>query len=217
MTMEASHPASSLSEATSKTMEASYSANTLSKAYDIASTGDMILVVGEKQTQLRVHSLCMRTASTVFDAMFGPHFWEGRRSNGASPNEIPMPDDDAKAMFIICTVIHHRNDMLPDVLPPMELANVALAANKFNCVLTLKYAMNQWLYFKEPVTVSNLGNLLIAAYACDNSDAFRRVTQKLVTGFSCSYHSLNKGECDGIVPCSIYCKCFRFMASHCCC
>lgn len=215
--MEASHPASSLSEATSKTMEASHPANTLSKAYDITPTGDMILVVGEKETRLRVHALCMRTASTVFDAMFGPHFSEGQPSNGCSPKEIPMPDDDAKAMIVICNVIHHRNDMLPDVLPPMELANVALAADKYNCVFTLKYAMNQWLHFKEPVTLASLGSLLIAAYVFDNPDAFRRVTQRLVTGFSCSYQSLNKGECDGIIPCSVYCKCFRIMASHCCC
>ena len=57
-------------------MDASNPASAPSKTYDIARHGDIILVVGEKETQLRVHSACMRTASKVFDAMFGPHFLE---------------------------------------------------------------------------------------------------------------------------------------------
>ena len=91
----------------------------------------MILVVGEVEDRLRVHSLCMRTASTVFDAMFGPHFLEGQPSTDSSPKEILMPDDDTNAMVFICNVIHHRNDNLPDVLQPADLADVALAADKY--------------------------------------------------------------------------------------
>ena len=191
-------------------MEASHPANALSKAYAIAPTGDMVLVVGEKETQLRVHSLCMRTASTVFDAMFGPHFWEGQPSNGASPKEITMPDDDAKAMIFICNIIHHRNDILPDVLQPAELADIAVAADKYDCLRALKFAMNQRLDWEELVTFSSLGSLLISAYVFDNSNAFQRVTRRLVTGFSDSYHQLIKEECDGIIPWSVYCKFILF-------
>lgn len=191
-------------------MEASRLVNTVFEEYDIAPTGDIILVVGEEETRLRVHSLCMRTASTVFDAMFGPHFWEGQPSDGGSPKEIPVPDDDANAMIFICNVIHHRNDVLPDVLQPAELADIALAADKYDCLLTLKYAMSERLDWEEPVTSSCLGSLLTAAYVFDNSNAFQRVTRRLVTGLSEPYHGLVKKERDGIIPWSIYCKFIPF-------
>ena len=192
-------------------MEASHPANALSEAYAIAPTGDTILVVGEKRTQLRVHSLCMRTASTVFNAMFGPYFAEGQLSNPYLPKEIPMPDDDARAMITICNVIHHRNDILPDILEPTALADLALAADKYDCVLALRYAVNLWLDFKEPVTFASMGNLLIAAYVFDNPNAFRRITHRLITGFSDSYHWLFNEKCDGLIPWSIYRKCILLL------
>lgn len=196
-------------------MEASDTEPVLASAYDIAPTGDTILVVGKKETRLRVHSLCLRTASTVFDAMFGPHFLEGQTSDGVLPKVIPMPDDDARALITICSVIHHRNDIFPDVLQPTDLADVALAADKYDCVLALKYAMYQWLDFKDRSTFAgtfaSLGNLLIAAYVFDNSNAFQRTTQRLITGFSHSYHWLIKGKCDDLIPWSIYRKCIPFL------
>ena len=203
-------------------MDASNPTNAPSETYAIAPTGDTILVVGDRKTELRVHSLCMRTASKVFDAMFGPHFSEGRPSNGDLPKEIPMPDDNATAMTTICNVIHHRNALLPDVLEPSKLAEIAEAADKYDCVLALKYVMIQWLDhqlldFKTSAFFLNVGSLLMAAYVFDNSGAFRRVTQKLITGTSHSYYGLIKQGCDGIVPSSIYCKFVPFLAGYCCC
>ena len=193
-------------------MEVNHADNPLSEAYATAPSGDTILVVGEKQTKLLVHSVFMRTASTVFDAMLGPHFSEGQPSKGAFPKEISIPDDDARAMTTLCSVIHHRNDILPDVLEPTALADLALLADKYDCVLALKYAMNLWLDFKEPITFSNLGKLLIAAYVFDNSKAFRRVTQRLITGFSHSYHWLFEGDYDNIIPWPDYRRCISLLA-----
>ena len=191
-------------------MGANNSANGQSETHAIAPSGDTILVVGDRKTELQVHSFCMRTASKVFDAMFGPHFSEGQPSNGNHPKKIPMPDDNAAAMTTICNVIHHRNDLLPDVLQPSELPEIALAADKYDCVLVLKYVMIQWLDFKEPITFFDLGSLLIAAYVFDNSDAFRRVAQKLITGFPCAYHSLMQSKYGETIPLSIYCKFIPF-------
>ena len=186
--------------------------NPPSEVYAIAPTGDVLLVVGEEETRLRVHSVCMMSASKVFDAMLGPHFSEGQPSKEAFPKGIPMPDDDARAMTTLCNVIHHRNDILPDIFEPAALADLALVADKYDCVLALKYAMNLWLDFKEPVTFLSLGKLLIAAYVFDNPNAFRRVTQRLITGFTNSYHWLFKGDGDGIVPWPIYRRCIPFLA-----
>ena len=191
-------------------MDASNTANALSETHAIAPTGDIILVVGGGKTELRVHSVCMRTASKVFDAMLGPRFLEGQPSNGVLPRKISMPDDNAAAMTTICNVIHHRNDLAPDVRALGGLAEIALAADKYDCVLALKYAMFQWLNYKVPVTFLNLGRLLIAAYVFNNSDAFRRVTQRLITDFSLSYLLLIDTKFAEIIPSAIYCKFIPF-------
>ena len=195
-------------------MDASKTASAPSNTNVIAFYGDLILVVGEKKTRLRVHSVCMKIASKVFDAMLGPHFSEGQPSNGNHPKEIPMPDDNATAMATICKVLHHRNDLLPDCLEPSDLPEIALVADKYDCVLALKYAMIQWLNFKEPVAFIDLGSLLIAAYVFDNSDAFRRVTQNLITGTYHSYHSLMDIRYGDVIPSSIFCKCILFLVSY---
>ncbi|OCL09897.1 hypothetical protein AOQ84DRAFT_375415 [Glonium stellatum] len=80
---------------------------------DIATDGDIILVVGLELRRLRVHALILKNASKVFNAMFGPHFREGQGLGGACSKEIPLPDDDADALKLICSVIHSRNDMVP--------------------------------------------------------------------------------------------------------
>ena len=199
-----------MSLSTSITMEASDPGNPLSLTYEIAPTGDIILVVGAVEDRLRVHSLCMRTASTVFDAMFGPHFLEGQPSTDSAPKEILMPDDNTNAMVFICNVIHHRNDMLPDVLQPADLADIASAADKYDCLLTLKYTISQWLDWEEPVASSSLGSILMAAYLFDNSNAFQRVTRRLVTGLSEPNHGLIKEERDTVMPWTINCKFIPF-------
>ena len=198
-------------------MDASDTANAPSETHAIASTGDIILVVGEEKTELRVHSVCMRIASKVFDAMLGPHFSEGQPSKGDLPKEITMPDDNATAMAMICTVIHHRNDLLPDVPEPGELAEIALAADKYDCVLALKFALFQWLDFSESDTFSNLGRRLIAAYVFDNSNAFRHATRRLITDFNLSYLSLIDTKFSEIMPSSIYCKYIPFLTVYRCC
>ena len=198
-------------------MDASNTANALSETHAIVPTGDIILVVGGGKTELRVHSVCMRTASKVFDAMLGPRFLEGQTSNGDAPKKISLPDDNAAAMTTICSVIHHRNDLAPEVSALGGLDDIALAADKYDCVLALKYAMFQWLDYKEPSTFPSLGRLLIAAYVFNNSDAFRRITRRLITESSQSYLLLMDTRFSEIIPWSIYCKCIQSFASHRCC
>jgi hypothetical protein len=69
---------------------------------DISPDGDVVLVVGPRNVRLRIHSQCLRCASKVFGAMFGPHWSEGqglskvlelsrfRRTCGASSTAGPM-------------------------------------------------------------------------------------------------------------------------------
>jgi hypothetical protein len=48
----------------------------------IAADGDVILVVGPEEVQLRVHSLFLKAASKPFSAMFGPDWREGHNMLG---------------------------------------------------------------------------------------------------------------------------------------
>ena len=174
--------------------------------HHIASGGDVVLVVGSEKTCLRVHSLCMRTASKAFNAMFGPHFQEGQSSTTANTKDVLMPDDPTAAMTIICKAIHHCNDTLPDVLSPTELLQLAVTADKYDCVL-LKFVVRQWLDYEDPLSfgdLGDLGNIAIAAYLFDDSDAFRIFTQRLVLEYTGSYHLLANKEHGDMVPWLVY-------------
>src|SRR5262249_24550771 len=83
---------------------------------DISPDGDVVLVVGPQNVRLRIHSQCLQCASNVFGAMFGPHWSEGQGLSKESPREVPLVEDDADALRIICCVIHHRNDDVPQSL-----------------------------------------------------------------------------------------------------
>jgi hypothetical protein len=62
---------------------------------DILPDGDVVLVVGGDNIRLRVYSQCLRSASQVFAAMFGPNWSDGQRLSRESPTEVPLPEDDA--------------------------------------------------------------------------------------------------------------------------
>ncbi|KAL9100629.1 MAG: hypothetical protein Q9163_004015 [Psora crenata] len=74
--------------------------------------GDAVLVVGpmgQEQTHLHVSSNVLSLASPVFAALFSPTFAGGVRPLPcADPPEIPLPDDDRKAMKLICLVLHYH-------------------------------------------------------------------------------------------------------------
>lgn len=78
----------------------------------------IILVVGPQAVRLRVHSLFLRSASNVFQAMFEHGWSEGHDLSREHPKEIPLEKDDTEVMKTVCCAIHHRNDMLPTTIPP---------------------------------------------------------------------------------------------------
>jgi hypothetical protein len=110
---------------------------------DISPDGDVVLVVGSRNVRLRIQSQCLRCASKVFGAMFGPHWSEGQGFSKESPREVPLVEDDADALRTICCVLHHRNDDVPQSLTPKEVLQIAIEADKYGLNITLKYARVQ--------------------------------------------------------------------------
>jgi BTB/POZ domain len=96
---------------------------------EIATNGDITLVVGPEKRKLQVNSCVLKNASKVFNAMLGPQFREGQDLHGNSPKEIIMPDDNADALTIICRILHLRNDSIPDSRTPSEVLQIAIAAD----------------------------------------------------------------------------------------
>lgn len=63
---------------------------------DVASDGDLILVVGD-QLELRVYACVLRLTSPVFKAMLGPRFAEGQNpGTSAEPQRLALPEDDVE-------------------------------------------------------------------------------------------------------------------------
>ncbi|KAL2037631.1 hypothetical protein N7G274_009576 [Stereocaulon virgatum] len=172
----------------------------------IAPDGDVILIVGPDKARLRVHSHALKMASKVFSAMLGPHFREGQGLNGFLPREISIPDDDPDAMLAICNVLHHCNNSLPNVISPISIVRVAIAADKYDCVVALKYVMSHWLDFTGITNSLELVYLAAAAYLFNNARGFEEATRRLIFGHRGSYTSLAEDEYGAVVPWKAFSK-----------
>lgn len=173
---------------------------------DISSDGDVVLVVGPQNRRLRVQSQCLRYASRVFRAMFGPHWSDGQDLCKESPKEILLVEDDADALRTICCVIHHRNDTVPQALAPSKVLQVAIEADKYDCDIALKYASAQWLQLRDDADMVDLGYLMAAAYLFGNMEAFAALTLALILHHEGSYlELLDKELISESIPWKTFC------------
>jgi hypothetical protein len=130
---------------------------------EIAINSDIILIVGPEKRKLQVNSCVLKNASTVFNAMFGPHFKEGQDFHESSPKEIFLPEDDADALIVICKILHLRNDSIPISPTPSEVLQMAITADKFDCVMRLDVHIDKWLNPGNTQDILELGRLSVAS------------------------------------------------------
>lgn len=159
---------------------------------DIAPDGNVILVVGPEKAPLKVYSQCLRAASKVFRVMFGPDWSEGQGLASQSPPEIPLEEDDASAFRIILCVLHHHNAEVPDSegLSPTEVLNIAVAADKYDLAVALKFAATEWLKPKKGLDLMDMGRLMTAALLLQDARMFAEQAMDLVLQWSGSYMAL---------------------------
>jgi hypothetical protein len=55
-----------------------------------------------------------------------------------------LPEDNATSMQLICAIIHHKNQKVPDKPPARVVLGVTAAADKYDCVQSLKFASESW-------------------------------------------------------------------------
>jgi hypothetical protein len=120
---------------------------------DIAKDGNVVLVVGLEERRLRLSASLLANVSKVFRAMFGPNFSEGQDLGNISsgPKEVHMPEGNADAIEIICSMMHFRS--VPREVGPDLMLHIAITADKFDCGIVLQHASILWL---DPRTSSSL-------------------------------------------------------------
>lgn len=132
--------------------------------------GDVILVLGSDRVHLRVASRCLRSASTVFDAMFGPDWSEGQNLSSESPKHIYLDEDDPEAMNTACLVLHRSNNATPRLPKPWGVLQVAILTDKYQLNVALKYAATFRLSTRSDITnMKDKMYLLAAAFLWTNS------------------------------------------------
>jgi hypothetical protein len=172
----------------------------------IAADGDVILVVGPEKVKLRVHSLFLKVASKPFSAMFGPDWKEGHNMLGLDgPVEVPLPEDNATALKLICAIIHHRNKKVPQTLAAGAVLGIAVTADKYDCVDALKFASGHWLQPCEN-EADDLMLLTAAAYLFQNAQAFKEITKAMILNYSGPYLALSCEEVESAMTWRVFCK-----------
>jgi hypothetical protein len=180
--------------------------NKPSTVIEIATDGDVILVVGPEKVKLRVHSLFLKAASKPFSAMFGPDWKEGYNMlDRDGPVELPLPEDNAGALKLICAIIHHRNNKVPQTLAAGDVLGVAVTADKYNCVNALKFASGNWLRPGKN-EAGDLMRLTAAAYLFQNAQAFKEITRALILNHDGPYLSLSCEEVESAITWKVFCK-----------
>jgi len=155
-----------------------------------------MLLVGPEKARLRVYSQCLRSASKVFNSMFGPDWDEGRALSSQAPREIPLKEDDASALRTIFCVLHHRNTDVPDpdTLTPKEIVDIAIESDKYDLAVALKYVVPLWLKPRQSPDLLEMGRFMTAALLFQNTQSFAAQTLDLIVHGDGSYMGLLDDE-----------------------
>lgn len=169
---------------------------------DIFAEGDVILVFNDEKntTRLRVSSLILSNASSVFRALLGPHFAEGQQPRSAqNPKEVSLKEDDAVAMVWLCKLLHHQQEEEQSTDHPNAAAGLyglAISADKYDCLRAIRLAGAALLEQFTRSSVFALLPLESALYLVAASERFEHrryfalFTRRLVMDFSASYSEL---------------------------
>ncbi|EME76882.1 uncharacterized protein MYCFIDRAFT_83981 [Pseudocercospora fijiensis CIRAD86] len=146
--------------------------------YDIVDEGDIILQV-QDSIELRVYSQVLRLNSSVFRAMLGKDWAEGKAligANAGTPFCLELPDDDPEAMKLLCLVLHNR-DYLSALPSPSAFLKYAEVVDKYNCAMAATLFSNVCLqHFQNmgPARIDLRGyaQILLATIRLDTASRF---------------------------------------------
>lgn len=97
---------------------------------------------------------------------------EGQGLSRESSNDVQLEENDSVSLRTICCVVHHRNDAVPQVITPLGVLQITIAADKYGLGVALKYVTAQWLQLKDNMGKTVMGYLMAAAYLFDDMETF---------------------------------------------
>lgn len=165
---------------------------------------DLFLVVGPNKQPIGVDARSLRRVSKVFEAMFRPPWLESTKlsENRISPPELALPEDDFRAMNVICCIIHHRNDLVPADLLARDILKIAIVADKYDMLAALKFAAAGWLKTTpqsdtseaDSEAILSMNSLLAAAFLFREAEQFRDLSVQLMFNYGGSYREIAKSS-----------------------
>lgn len=163
--------------------------------HEVCPHGDVILVVGREASserfRLRASSQWLRTASNVFNAMFGPQWTKRLSLNPEQPATIEFPEDDPEAMHVVCCIIHNQNNAIPDRINSRLALQIGIVSDKYDLSTTLKYFIPKCFEaVSDTRDKTELSHYLVGAFLLGRDDAFEQTCQKLVIECRDSFFSL---------------------------
>ncbi|KAK0108227.1 hypothetical protein ONS95_003046 [Cadophora gregata] len=106
---------------------------------------------GEAAIDMLVSSRHMALASPVFRAMLRHEgFKEGHTLGAEGSVQVPLPDDDPRAMRILLDVVHGLNRRVPRKVSLKTLASIAVLADKYQMVEALESYSDTWINRLKP-------------------------------------------------------------------
>lgn len=165
---------------------------------------DLFLVVGPNKQPIGFDARSLRRVSKVFEAMFRPPWLESTKlsENRISPPEMALPEDDFRAMNVICCIIHHRNDLVPADLLARDILKIAIVADKYDMLAALMFAAAGWLKTTpqsdtseaDSEAILSMGSLLAAAFLFREAEQFRDLSVQLMFNYGGSYREIAKSS-----------------------
>lgn len=99
-----------------------------------------------KEVEMLVSAKHLMLASPVFNAMFKHNFLEGDtlRSNGRV--EVPLPDDDIKAMEIVLNIVHGRVRRVPREVTLDVMTALSVLVDKYQMHEVVELYVEIWMH-----------------------------------------------------------------------
>ena len=157
---------------------------------DVVADGDLVLVVGPEKSRLRVYSTSMKLGSKDFKTMLSSNFLEGSKLKNSSPNnpaEIDLPEDNTRAFTLVCSILHHRNDLIQKILTVEDCVELAKLAHKYNFQDSIKdtvAARGLIPTGKFSRAIREIFDCLAADYILCSDVAFEKLTDKLISNYN---------------------------------
>jgi hypothetical protein len=119
-------------------------------------------------------------------------------SDGYSPHELSLPDDNPRAMITICQILHLRNQDLSASPTVSEFEHFAFLCDKYECAVACRFVSLRWLdNLASSVEPKSCGILLNCAHLLNEGSIFDSIARRMVAEWCSPWDELPRA-CHGV-------------------